>query len=67
MADATEIGLKRRVEKFGFVAAIVPEEINDKDKREVAAGDAGGDAGTGDAVSVETELAEDEDVVAERN
>ena len=65
LADAAEIGLKRCVEEFGFVAAIVPQEINDKDKREVAAGDASGDAGTGDAVSVEAKLAEDEDVVTE--
>ena len=65
LADAIEIGLDRSFEEFGFVATIVPEEINDQDESEVAAGDAGGDAGAGDAVSGEAEFAVDEDVVAE--
>ena len=59
-----EIGLQGSVEEFGFVATVVPEKINDQDESEVAAGDAGGDAGAGDTVGGEAEFAEDEDVVA---
>ena len=47
------------------MAGVVPEEIDDEDESEIGAGDAGGDAGAGDAVGAEAELAEDEDVVAE--
>ena len=46
------------------MAAVVPEQITDENSSEVAAGDAGGPTGTGDAVELATELAEDEDVIA---
>ena len=63
-ADAIEIGLQGCVEEFGFVAAVVPKQINDQDESEVAAGNAGGDAGAGDTVSWEAQFAVDEDPVA---
>ena len=65
LADTREIGLEGSVEELRFVAGVVPEEIEDEDQGQIAAGDARGDARASDAVSVETELAEDEDVVAD--
>ena len=65
LADAGEVGLNRRFEEFGFVAHVVPEKVDDEDESEIAAGDAGGDAGTGNPVGVETEFAVDEDVIAD--
>ena len=50
-ADALEVGLHRGFEKFGFVPRVVPEEVDDEDKREVGAGDSGGYTRTGDAES----------------
>ena len=64
LADAVEVGVHGSFEEFGFVAGVVPEEIEDEDQREIGARDAGGDAGTGDAEGRASELAVDEDVVA---
>lgn len=65
LTDAGEVGRKGSVAEFRFVVSVVPEKVDDKDGSEISAGDAGGDAGTGDAVGVEAQFAEDQDVVAE--
>ena len=64
-ADALQVGLHRGLEKFGFVPRVVPEEVGHEDKREVGAGDSGGDTRTGDAESGEAQFAEDEGVVTQ--
>ena len=47
------------------MARVVPQEINDEDQREVTAGDAGGNAGAGDAIGGNAKFAEDQKVIAE--
>ena len=64
LADPIQVGLHGSLEQFGFVARVVPQEINNENQREVAAGDAGGDAGAGDAVCGNTESAKDQKVIA---
>jgi len=65
-SNACEIGLHGSFEKFGFVARVIPEKIRDKNESEISAGDAGGDAGAGDAISRKAEFAKDENVVSSK-
>ena len=65
LADTVEVRVNGSFEELGFVAGVVPEEIDNEDEREIGARDAGGDAGTGDAEGRAAELAVDEDIVAD--
>jgi len=66
LTDASEVGLNGRLEQVGLMPEIVPDEIDDEDKSEVRTRNAGGNAGTGDAVGGESPLAVDQEVVAEK-
>ncbi len=64
-AHAGEVGNKRRAAKAGVVVSVVPEKKDNQHRSKVGAGNGGGDAGADNPEPGESEVAEDEDIVAE--
>ncbi len=63
--DARKVEIDGRLQKFGAVLAVVPEQIDDKHERHVGAGERRGPAGADDAHVRQAPLTVDQRVIAD--
>src|SRR5277367_1899354 len=64
--ETREIRLRGSFQKFGAMAVVVPEKVDDEKSGDVGSRDAGSDAGAGNAHCWRAKFAVDEDVVADQ-